>query len=110
MNPKSLNTYKQRVKKKYHRGKNRNSIKKRVSIHSSALYSHTARARKKVDAGHTNKNNEIRIAVAIIDLFPIHFEYFFPREQLQLKRKIFIESGLSGRLNGILNDMNNAFK
>lgn len=87
------------------------TVKKRVSIHSSPLCSHTARAReKKVDAGHTNKNNEIRIAVAIIDLFPIHFEYFFPREQLQLKRKIFIESGLSGRLDGILNDVNNAIK
>lgn len=54
--------------------------------------------------GHTNKNNnEIRIAVAIIDLFPIHFEYshFFPREQLQLKQKIFIERaewGLRGEI------------
>lgn len=54
-------------------GKNRNS-KKRVSIHSSPLLV------EKVDAGHTNKNNEIRIAVAIIDLFPIHFKYFFFHE------------------------------
>jgi hypothetical protein len=84
-----------RKTRKYEWGDGEKTRKKVVSI--SAL-SHDGGNSMQDKQQNTNRCSEF------IDLFHIHFEYFFrSREQVQLKQKIFVECGFGVKFSRVAN-------